>query len=336
MKKKHYFVGIFILIIAIIGYHYYAAREAGRQIDEALQKQAANSEGKFSVSYSAIDVFPFSGDIRFSDFNLTQTDYTQRAASILFDLTYLDFLAIYAGGTEYGLKKTDRLKATIINPSLVLRPEIHEFNSDTISLNYEGNVYDLLRHSVTGQAIEQTHQLGGSAVSFRYTQPDSKAGFTADSVYIQTRIPPDVTSVFGDADHFLARAIDITWTPPLSISDKYGFFIRGFGYETGSIPVDSLLLMIGVDEDGSRSMNLDLHSELFHAQAVAGINMNSQELSRTTFKDGVVNLLETSPRFDNFLQNAEQLFGITIPRKAEGVFRFSGPVTDLRVSTGGE
>lgn len=334
MKKKYYLVGIFILIIALIGYHYYAAGEAGRQIDEALQEQAKKSDGKFSVSYSAIDVFPFSGDIRFQDLNLTQSDYTQRASSVYFDLTYFDFLAIYAGGTEYGLKKINRLNATITNPSVVLRPKMHEFKSDTFTVDYGGNAFDLIRHFVTGQLIENNHQLEATAASFRYMQTNSETGFIADSIYIQTGLSPEATSVFADADHFLAKAVDITWMPPPSIKDKYGFFIRGFGYETGNIPVDSLLAMIGGESADSRSLNLDLHSELFHAQAVAEININRQEPDRTTLRNGVVNLLETSPRFDNFLQNAEQLFGLTIPRKADGVLKFQGPVTNLRISTG--
>lgn len=335
MKTNYYLAGIIILILALIGYHYYAAGEAGRQIDEALQEQAARSDGEFSVSYSAIDVFPFSGDIRFRDFNLTQTNYTQRASSIYFDLTYLDFLTIYVRGTEYGLKNLDRLRTNIIKPSIVLRPSMRELKSDTFRIDYKGSAYDLLRHSVTEQAVESPHEFEASAVSFRFTQSNSTSdGFRADSIFIQTSVPPATTSILNDADHFMARAFDITWIPSSAIGDKYGFFIRGFGYETDNIPVDSLLLMINIDDAGSRFMNLDLHSELFHAQAIAEIKMNSQEFSRITFEDGIVNLLATSPRFDNFLQNAEQLFGISIPRKTESVFRFYGPLSNLQVTAG--
>lgn len=331
MKKRYYVTGLIVLIILLIGYHYFAASEAARQIDEAIQEQSQKPESPFSIGYSSVDVHPFSGDIRFQNFNLTHRDYIQRATEIYFDLTYFDFLMIHAGGTEYGLKQLERMHVTVADPSFVTRRSAREFKADTVTVEYVGNGYDLLRTAVIQQPLQHDHKLQATAKSFRVSQPDSKTGnFMTDSLYLQTVIPAGSFLLVNEADHFLLKTEQLTWIPPAIILDKYGFFIRGFGYNTGSIPIDSLLFMLNRSEYGNKSiMNLDLHTELFHAQAVADIRIDPDSLSRSTVSNGVVNLLEISEQFNRFLNNAEQLFGITLPRRSEKLLEFSGPATNL-------
>lgn len=331
-KTKYYLIGVTTLIVLIIGYHFIAASQAEDQIDEAIQEQATKSEA-MSVQYSSIDVAPFSGNVSMSDLTFIFGNYIERAQHIELDLGYLDFLKIYLGGTEYGLKNINRMNAIITRPAVVFQESARELKGDILDLNYEGNMYDMLRHSVTGVPMEHAHHLEAVITHFRLTQPGAKWGsFRADSLYFQADVPTSALSLVN-AKHLRSKADGIIWNPPKEIQEKYGFFMRGFGYDTGSVPVDSLLLRLNAsDENNRKQMNLDLHTELFHARAVAGIRLNSQTYSKSIFEGGTVSLIETSKEFDNFLRNAEKLFGTSLPHQSEQLLEFSGPLTAPDIS----
>lgn len=333
MNYKYFFIGLAIFLIALLGYHYYAANEAADQIDEALQEQAKDSENAFSINYADIDVHPFAGDISFEDLRFTHDNYLHNATFINFDLTYLDFLRFYVGGTEFGLEKLHSSKITAIKPSFEIQNLSRKITADTLLVNYSGNMYDLLRHAVAKRPLQHAHQIQALTRTTNISQTGSSWGtFDLDSLSVETRVPANTNS-FLNADHMLSQANGIQWIPPASIQEKYQFFIQGFGYEPDSIAIDSLKVRLSAgDRFNDKNMSGELHTDLFYLHTTANISIDSQSLGKSIINDGTVSIPQISERFDNFLQNSEQLFGVKIPQQRKNLLQYYGPITNPEFS----
>ena len=106
MKKwfSYTFIGLVLLGAGLFAYHFYAANDAERKLDESIQKITAEAGLGLTVGYSSIEVNPFSGDVVFTDVNIIRNEDIQRAASARFDLAYSDFvnITLWVGGIVSG------------------------------------------------------------------------------------------------------------------------------------------------------------------------------------------------------------------------------------------
>lgn len=333
MKNKYYIIVIAVVLLALVGYHYYAAGEAAEQIDKALQEQSGKQGNYFAISYDDIGVHPFSGDIEFQEINLAYQNNLYQASQLNFDQTYLDFLRFYIGGAEFGLRKLNKTQVQALSPSFEDQSTARVISSSDLEIDYEGNLYDLLRHLISGQSVEQKHKWKAWAQDAKLTQSGPGLGsFLLDSLYLENRIPAEAQSLL-DTGYFLAKAHRVQWIPPSSIQEQYAFFIRGFGYSPDSITIDSTMLRI---TPGNRSltknMSGELHTDLFLLRSTAQIELNPETPAVSTFSKGTVSLPEVSKRFKSFLQNSEQLFGVTLPVNQEAILHYRGPVTNPQFS----
>lgn len=318
-----------LLILGLWGYHLLAANQAERDIAEALQQLETESETGMSISHSDISVHPFSGDIEFMDINFIDDEHILRSSSILFDLTYFNFLTIYFRGAKYGLQNLEDVSSEIENPSAIFRSTISEYKAETLVLNYEGNFFDLIVHFVREAPFELSHRFDASMNNFRYVNDNASWGtFDADSISIQVNIPAGATSL-AHGEKIFIKSSEITWHPPESVQKKYGFFIRGFEYDPDNLPVDSLHFQLArAETTGNKVMNIDLYTELFHVRSIVELATGDSLWSQAQLENGRIFLVESSTQFRNFLENAQSLLGISPPDSTEPVIEFSGPLAD--------
>src|SRR5699024_11627464 len=129
MKKK-YLLFIFLFLVAlVIGYHFYAASQAEKQITQLIKQQTAQ-RGDISVQYSDIEVTPFTGKFVISDLTIIFGNHIERTKEITVDLAYWDVLNFYLGGTEYALKNLYEDEALVLRLTYVNQENIHNLHSE--------------------------------------------------------------------------------------------------------------------------------------------------------------------------------------------------------------
>lgn len=336
MKKwfSYTFLGLLALSVGLFAYHFYAANDAERKLDESIQNVTAEANLGLTVSYSSIDVDPFSGDVVFSDVNIIRDEDIQRVSSARFDLTYSDFVNITVWGTEYGLRHIEYGTLALGNLSYTNRNTLVEVKIDSLDVHYGGNLWNLIVLGITRSPARIRHKIDAAGTGFSYSQPESGAGTVrADSLQLQThfgRQPADPDSLASSVS-----LTGITWSPPKPFQEKYGFFIRGFGYQTDAIPFDraSAHYQYHAMDDSLAIQNLTLRSDLFTTSIHGGIALDKQALARSQMKNFVVQLHDLSPRFKNFLGQLKKLTGLGLPVNDETiVFSLGGPLEGPEIS----
>lgn len=334
--RKFIFAIILILLVGLFAFHFIAAKEAEKQIDIAIQEQAKASPTPLSVQYSSIDVSPFSGDILFKDVTLVEKSNIERTRKMNVDIRYLDFLNIYFGGVESGLRKLERGTLNLSNVTYVNRESLQEFSIDTLNIEYSGNMWDALQSIFTEKATEYSHKVHFSGANGSYKKPESSIGnFTADSAFFRFDLPKETTQWRQDGAHDIMFK-NVNWSPPTSFRNQYGFFIQGFGYELDSIPIDSLGVIYSMPD--STTLNLTngvAATDLFSARFNGTIETDS------TWNSGIftplqISMVNLSNQFTNVLTNIEQLLGVRLPGKTsdnEIHFQLVGPVTNPQITT---
>lgn len=327
--KKFIFITLLVLLIGLFAFHFIAANQAESTIDKTIQEQVEASPASLSVQYSSIDISPFSGDIQFNDITIVEGNDIERTRKMNIDLRYLDFLNIYLGGVEYGLKNINSADIILSRTSYLNRQSLQEYSIDTLSIQYSGNMWDAVQSIFTKQATAFNHTVNMSGANGRYTKPNSSVGtFMADSAFSRFEIPEGSTQWRKDGNHrFTFKKID--WKPPVSFQNKYGFFIQGFGYKIDAVPIrefgasyqmvsDSLIMV----SEGKAS------TELFTANFEGSISADSV-WADAEYDPLNVSLVDFSTDFANFLTNLEQLLGIELPGSTNGKeiqFQLVGPV----------
>lgn len=330
---KKYFIAIFILLGLAVIYHFYAANSAETDLDEAIQKITVQSKMNLNISYSSIDVRPFSGDIIFSDINIIRDDNIQRAAAARFDLAYRDFLNFTFWDTEYGLKNINEGILILKNPSYTNRTSLLEVKLDSLHMDYRGNLWNLIVLALSRSPAQTNHKIEATGSNFSLSQPDSGFGtFKADSLELDTR--------FGkqpDYPDSLASSVSlkkITWSPPVSFQKRYGFFIQGFGFQTDSIPVNRAVLRYRYDiaSDSLVIKHINLTTELFTAQARGGLKVNTHSFTQSELHNLSVRLINSSLRFLNFLDQLQKITGIQLSGGSKQIqFYLNGPLEKPQV-----
>lgn len=330
---KYYFIGVLVLVIAIIGYHFLAASQAEQQIDEAIREQTAKTN-TISIQYSEIDIVPFSADITISDLNIIFGNHIERAQQLKIDLSYLDFLNIYFGGAEYGLDHLDKATITALSPSYTNKAELQEVKSDSLTITYQGNALDGIQSAVNGNpfSADQSIEIQGSNITFSVPKTFLST-VKAQELNYSGSISKAQTNFWKEGNHHI-RLDSLLWTPSESFQNKYSFFIKGFGYPTDAIPFQSAELRTKPvsQSDDTLAINSTLKSELALLTSQGNIILK-QPLENSEFHDMQILLSDFSERFGNVLNNIEQLLSITLPKSEEGItIQLQGSIDNPKVT----
>lgn len=333
MKKKYFFTGLIVLVIALFGYHLYAAAEAERQINKTIQEQTAEAD-LISVRYSSIEVAPFSGKVSFNDLTVVFEDHIQRAQKFIFDIGYLDFLNIYFGGLSYGLDQLDQAKITLRQPSYLNQKSLYEIKMDTLQIFYQGNVLDALLAAINDTAFSVDHSVEARSTQLMIRFPGTLISkIAAESFSYLGKVPEGEKSYWKGAIHRFS-ADSLIWQPSEFFQNTYRFFIRGFGYPTDTIPIQSLQLYSEpVSQQDTLYIKTRLQSEFAQLSVEGFIDLN-EPLSTSQLNKMEITLTELSRAFENVLQNVEQLLSISLPRDSTGiVLEVDGTLENPKIST---
>ena len=333
--KKYYAIGLFILASALFAYHFYAAGNAEENIDTSIQEITARLNPPLSVSYSKVEVSPFSGDIRFSDLNIIRDQDIRRARSVRFDFSYFDFLNISLFGAEYGLKRISSGDIIFSRLSFTNRANLTEIKVDSLTANYSGDLWKLLRIGFKDTTTVSGHNLRATGTQFTFSRPGDFGIIKADTVLLDNslRVQPKGESLSGSVS--LQR---LTWNPPASFGDRYRFFIQGFGYQTDSIPFREAEVKFnyGSQTNLLSIQDMSLSSELFTGSLAGDLQIDSVSFSDSSIEDASIQFSNLAPQLQNFLFNAEKLFGVTIPIADSTLsMSLSGTVNDPKIRLAG-
>ncbi len=330
---KYYLIGALVFVIAIIGYHYLAASQAEQQIDKAIQEQTGQTDA-ISVQYSQIDITPFSADITINDLNIIFGNHIERAQQFKLDLSYLDFLNIYFGGAEYSLRHLDNAVISVISPSYTNKEKRQEIKSDSLTITYQGNALDGIQSAVNGTPFEadQSIEIKGRNITFSLPQ-NLLSKVRAHKLNYSGVISKAHTSFWKEGTHHI-RLDSLLWTPSESFQNKYSFFIKGFGYPTDAIPLQSAKLRTKPISQGNDTLEIEssVKSELALLTGQGNIIIK-QPLQNSEFNDMNIALSDFSERFSTVLNNIEKLLSISLPKSKDGItIQLQGSVDNPRIA----
>jgi hypothetical protein len=333
--KKFILITFIILLVGLFAFHFFAANQAEKEINEAIQQQVEASGASLSVQYSSIEVSPFSGDILFKDVTITEQTNIERTRAMNVDLAYLDFLNIYLGGVQYGLKQLTTGNITLSKISYLDRTSLQEFSMDTLNIRYSGNMWDAIQSIAANRRTAYAHQVDLSGTNGKYTKPQSSVGtFTADSAFSKFKVPKGATQWSRDGVHNLTFK-NVLWSPPSSFQNNYGFFIQGFGYQLDAIPFKEMGGSYSMTNNSEIMVNEGIASnELFTAKFDGTIETDST-WADAEFSPLNISLVDLSSQFKNVITNIEQLLGLNLPAQSDGIhFQLVGPVSNPSMQQG--
>ena len=331
-NKKYYLIGVLVFLIAIVGYHYIASSQAEQQIDEALQEYDRQHD-TISINYSLIDITPFSADVTINNLTIIFGNHIERANQINIDLGYWDFLNIYFGGAEYGLKKLENAVITAATPSYINRVARQEIKSDSLTIIYRGNVLDGLRNAINKTTFQYHHTLNIASKNTTISLPNTLLKkITADQLHYEGIISDSNTNFWTEGNHTI-RLDSLIWTPSPAFQDRYSFFIKGFGYNSDAIPFEFAELNSRPSTTGDTlSINTDLKSELA-LFSVDGSIKRVQPFVDSQLYNTQLSLSQFSERFGNMLTNIERLLNISLPNENGTItIDLTGTVSNPRIA----
>lgn len=317
-NQKYYLIGALILVITIIGYHYFAASQAEKQVDEAIQEQTKQL-GTLSVEYSEINITPFTADVTIQDLVIIMGDHIERTPQIKLDLDYLDFLNIYFGGAEYGLRRLDQATIIAVSPSYTNIKGRQEVKTDTLALVYRGNALEGLRSAINGTPFKsnQSVDIEGNNITFSFPETVISK-IQAQQLHYSGKITKNQTDFWKEGIHNV-RLDSLTWSPTETFQNKYSFFIKGFGYETNAIPFNYTDLSIApVNDSDTLAVESTLKSEL-GLLTVSGTLIPTSPFTNSQLEDTEISLSQFSEQFTNVLNNIEKLLNITLPKNDDSI-----------------
>lgn len=332
MNIKYYLIGALVLVTAIIGYHYFAASQAEQQIGEALQKYS-ESEESISITHSKIDITPFSADVTISDLSIIFGNHIERANQINLDLGYRDFLNIYFGGVEYGLKHTDHAIIRIAKPTYTNRDGRQEIKSDSLIITYRGNAFDGLQNAINGTPFNNNQRLDIESRNNTFSMPNTLLStIKAKQIHYSGSISESKSNFWLHGIHNI-QLDSLIWTPSQSFQNKYSFIIKGFGYQANAIPFDHATVNSTSSSLGDTlAITGRLKSEPALISVSGGI-LPEQPFNNSQFDDTELSLSDFSEQFNNILANLEQLLGTSLPKENGSItFKIRGTVAEPKIS----
>lgn len=316
-NKRYYFIGLVGLILLVLGYHYYAASQAEEQIDKAIQEQTAKLK-TISVQYSSIDVAPFGGSVSIQDLTIVFGNHIERAQHLQLDLSYLDFLNIYFGGPRYGLDNLNEAKITLRKPSYVNKSGLEELKLGELTITYRGNALDGLTSAINGTPFTHSQTIEAESSALILQLPETTLS-KLQAAYFQYSgtISAGNTNFWTDGQHQFALD-SLTWTPSENFQNSYRFFIKGFGYDTDSIPFRSAQLQTQPSQDGLLQLEAAVDSELALFSGSGYVNLQNR-FGSSELQDMEISITNFSEQFKNVLQNIERLLSISLPKSDDGI-----------------
>lgn len=319
MKKTHpYITGLLILAALIVGYHFYTASQAEEQIVQLIEEQTA-SNSSISVQHSSVEVTPFTGKVIISDLTIVLEDHIERAKQLTVDLTYYDVLKFYLGGTEYALEHLYQAEAVFLKPSYVNKSNLQQLSSDNLHIHFEGQALDAIRAAVTDTSFDEEQKIRAEGSGLQTQFPETLiAGLKAEKFRYNGSIAADKRYFWSEGQHSVV--IDsLSWTPFEAFQNKYGFFIKGFGYPTDDIPFKSAAFRSVPQQQSDRlRIESELKSELA-LLSVDGFVDLQRPWSTSRLQDARVRVSDLSSSFNRVLENIEQLLSISLPRDEDGI-----------------
>jgi hypothetical protein len=308
-----------------------AASQAEQQINEALKKYDEQNDD-ISITYSLVNITPFSADLTVNDLTIIFGDHIERAHKIVVDLGYGDFLNIYFGGTKYGLKNMDYAVITAKTPSYVNRSARQEIKSDSLTIAYQGNVYDGLRNAINQTVFQHHHTIDITTKNTTISLPNiSFTKATAKNIRYEGEISSPKINFWTEGTHAV-QFDSLIWTPSADFQNRYSFFIKGFGYNADAIPFEYAELNTRPDSSTNQlAVKADLKSEL----ALLSMDGNIKKLQPFTnsqFHGTQLTLSQFSEQFSSMLKNMKGLFNISLPQQDGTIsIKLEGTVSDPRI-----
>jgi|AntRauTorckE6833_2_1112554.scaffolds.fasta_scaffold01105_3 hypothetical protein len=330
--KKFIFTILALILIGLFAYHFIAANQAERNMDEAIQMQADALGNALSVQYSSIDISPFSGNINFSDGTIVRQSNIERFKNAEIDLDYVDFLKITFKGLKDGLRTIEEGTIRVQKASHLNRETLQEISSSEMNILYTGNLWDGLQYLAAGHLLDYNHKINITGTDIRYNKPQSTIGtFESDSAafrYAFRAASPEQQSKNNNI-----RFDEIVWTPPAEFQKKYAFFIKGFGYPLDAIPVTNM--GVSFSSLSNPRINIDsgqLETDLFTLQA-EGLLVKRSSWAQTQLSPLTVTLTNASDEFKNVLSNIQQLLNLPIPNQNDAItFTLKGPLNNPQLT----
>ncbi|GAA5523376.1 hypothetical protein LQ318_16380 [Aliifodinibius salicampi] len=331
-KLLYSLIGFGVLILAIIGYHFYAANQAEQQIEMLIEQQTDTANAPV-VEYSSLKVTPFSGKVIMRDLTIVMNQHIERADKLTIDLSYIDALKFYTGGTEYALENIYSGKANLINPSYLNQSKQHRVSAEQLQLFFEGQALDAIRTAVLDTAYSVSQHFRAEGTKLQMEFPNTLvSGLKANTFQYQGSIESNNVDYWRQGVHEVTMD-SLTWTPLASFQENYNFFIKGFGYAPDAIPFKSASFTSKPD---SASNRLYIHSELKAelAQVTAkGYLDPQQSLAQSQLEEASITIDNFSDSFERVLQNAQKLFSFSLnQRNGAIVFDIRGTMDDPNVS----
>lgn len=317
-KSKYTLIAIVLILVAITGYHFYAAAQAEEQIQFLIEEQASKA-GSISVQYSSLDVTPFTSKVQFRDVTIVFGNHIERAKELTVDLAYLDVLGIYIRGTEYGLEHLHSAYALLVKPSYVNKSNLRQISADSLHLRFNGQALDGIRAAIVDTAFSKNQQLqiDGTGLSLQLPQT-SVPRFRAQTFNYTGSISAGKNSFWEEGSHEVTMD-SLAITPAESFQNNYGFFLQGFGYATDSVPFRSASFSSAPQpQPGVLQITSDLKSELALVSAKGEVTLH-QPLGTSSLDQTTITISEFSPSFKKVLENIEKLLSISLPRQNDGI-----------------
>ncbi len=331
-KLLYSLIGIGVLILAIIGYHFYAANQAEQQIEMLIEQQTDTANAPV-VEYSSIKVTPFSGKVIMRDLTIVMNQHIERADKLTIDLSYIDALKFYTGGTEYALENIYSAEAELVNPSYLNQSKQHRVSAEQLQLFFEGQALDAIRTAVvdTVYSVSQHFRAVGSKLQMEFPKT-LVTGLKADTFRYQGSIEPNDIDYWKQGVHEVTMD-SLTWTPLESFQENYNFVIKGFGYAPNAIPFKSASLTSRPDSTSNRLyIHSELKAELAHLTAKGYLD-SRQPFTQSQLEETDITVDNFSASFERVLQNAEKLFSISLNQKNGSItFDIKGTIDDPTIS----
>jgi len=318
MKKlSYYIIGLLVLAVAVIGYHYYAASHTEEQIIQLIEEETAKSSA-VSVTYSSVEVTPFDGEVSIRDLTIIRDNHIERTQRFSIDLSYIDVLKFYLGGTEYALKHLYHAEALLVKPSFVNKSNLQQLSSDSLHIYFEGQAFDAIRAAITDTSFSERQSIRAEGSGLRLQFPQTLiAGLNIEAFQYHGSVDAGNT-YFWSEGRYEVTMDSLTWTPVETFQRKYGFFIKGFGYPTDAIPFQSAYYQ---SSPLPQSDMLRIESKLKSGLALVSVDGSldpQQPLGASRLEETTISVSEFSDSFRQVLENIEQLLSISLPRNDNG------------------
>lgn len=331
-KLLYSLIGIGVLILAIIGYHFYAANQAEQQIEMLIEQQTDTANAPV-VEYSSLKVTPFSGKVIMRDLTIVMNQHIERSDKLTIDLSYIDALKFYTGGTEYALENIYSAEAELVNPSYLNQSKQHRVSAEQLQLFFEGQALDAIRTAVvdTVYSVSQHFRAQGSKLQMEFPKT-LITGLKANTFQYQGSIEPNNIDYWKEGVHEVTMD-SLTWTPLASFQESYNFVIQGFGYAPDAIPFESASFTSRPDSASNRLyIHSELKAELAHVTAEGYLNPQ-QPFVKSQLEEADITVDNFSASFERVLQNAEKLFSFSLNQRNGSIaFDIKGTMDDPTVN----